>query len=162
MRTLTRVSMTAAFAFACLAPARPARSAEISAFVSGADPSLTWSHGYGGMLTISIFNIVYGELEGGWQGSPLPETSLLTGSAKAYVGPTIGPLVPYAGLGVGVYHESLAGTSDTGTLGSVFAGVKLKFPLGILLRGEYQWLSLPQPAPLKVDNRYFVAVGLHI
>ena len=115
------------------------------------------------MLTISFFNIVHGELEGGWQGSALPETSLLTGSAKAYVGPTIGPLVPYAGLGVGVYHESLAGTSDTGTLGSVFAGVKLKFPLGH--RAARRVPVAERAAGRAAEGSttaYFVAVGLHI
>jgi hypothetical protein len=162
MHARTRVSITAAFALAWLASARPAEPAEISAFVSGAGPSETWSRGYGGMLTISLFSIVHGELEGGWQGSDLPNTSIVIGHAKAYLGPKIGSLVPYAGLGAGVYHESFAGGSDSGTLGSVFAGVKVKFPMGIVLRGEYQWLNLPQPAPLKLDNRYFFALGLSI
>jgi hypothetical protein len=158
----SRTLATIAIAVACLAAARPASPAEISGYVCNGGPSETWAHGYGGMLTISLFSIVHGELEGGWQGSDLPNTSIVTGHAKAYLGPTIGSFIPYAGLGAGVYHESTAGSSDSGTLGSVFAGVKVKFPLGIVLRGEYQWLNLPQPAPLKLDNRYFVALGLHI
>lgn len=162
MNARNRICLTVAFALAGLLAERPAAAAELSAFVSGGSPGQTWARGYGGMVTISLFNIVHGELEGGWQGSELPETSMLTGTAKAYLGPTLGPLVPYAGLGAGVYHASFAGGSDSGTLGSVFGGVKVKFPLGLVLRAEYQWLNLPQPAPLKLENRYFFAVGLHI
>ncbi len=138
----------------------PARAAELSAFVSGGQPGDKWHHGYGGMLTISLFNIVYGEVEGAWQGSPLPDTSLLTLSAKAYLGPSIGRLVPYGGLGAGLYRENLPNTSDSGTLGSAFLGAKLKFPFGLVLRGEYQWVTLPDSAPVKLEHRYFAAAGL--
>lgn len=155
-----RLAGAIALALVGLAFARPAAPAELTAFVSGASPGAIWGHGYGGMLTISFFDLVHGEIEGAYQGSDLIETRLLTASGKAYLGPTFGRLVPYAGLGAGVYHESIASGSDSGTLGSIFVGVKLKFPLGLVLRAEYQWLSLPQPAPLKLDNRYFFAAGL--
>ena len=32
--------------------------------------------------------------------------------------------------------------------------------MGLVLRGEYQWVNLPDAAPLQLDNRYFFAVGL--
>lgn len=157
--TLRRLT-TLAFALGCLALARPAAPAEISGFVSGARPGEAWSRGYGGMLTISFFDLVHGEVEGAYQGSPLADTRLLTASGKAYLGPTLGRLVPYAGIGAGVYRESVASGSDNGTLGSVFVGMKVRFPIGLVLRAEYQWLDLPEPAPLQLDNRYFVAAGL--
>ncbi len=140
--------------------ARPADAAEISAFATGAKPGETWNTGYGGMLTITLFNIVGGEIEGAWQGSELADTSIGTAAAKAYIGPSIGRLVPYFGLGVGVYRESLPGKSDQGTSGLVFAGVKLKFPFGLVIRGEYQWVSLPDQVLLPLDNRYLFAAGL--
>ena len=145
-----------------VASARTAASAEIGAFVSGADPGQVWSTGYGGTLTITLFNIVSGEIEGAWQGAELPSTSLFTLSAKAYVGPSLGRFVPYGGLGVGVYRESLPGSSDTGTLGLMFLGAKLKFPFGLVLRGEYQWVNLPLAAPVGMDHRYFFGLGLSI
>ena len=49
---------------------------------------------------------------------------------------------------------------DEGTTGLVFVGLKLKFPMGLVLRGEYQWLDMPEAAPVKLDNRYFFGVGL--
>jgi hypothetical protein len=140
--------------------ARPAAPAEISAFLSGAKPGEVWSRGYGAMLTISFFDLVHGEIEGAYQSSDLADTRLLSASGKAYLGPTIGRLVPYAGLGAGAYHESVAGGSDSGTLGLVFVGAKLKFPVGLVLRAEYQWVNLPKAAPLAMDNRYFFAAGL--
>jgi hypothetical protein len=144
-----------------LSAAAPAATpAEIGAFLSGADPGESWSTGWGGTLTITLFNLVGGELEGAWQASELPSTSLFTLSAKAYVGPSFGRFVPYGGLGAGVYRESLPGSSDTGTLGLIFVGAKLKFPFGLVVRGEYQWVDLPLATPVGLDHRYFFGLGL--
>jgi hypothetical protein len=140
--------------------AGPAGAAEISAFAAGGKPGETWGTGYGGMLTITLFNIVHGDVEGAWQGSDLGDRSIVTAAAKAYVGPSIGRLVPYAGLGAGVYRESLPGKSDQGTSGLLFAGAKLKFPFGLVLRAEYQWITLPEEVLVPLDDRYLFAVGL--
>jgi hypothetical protein len=143
-----------------LGAARAAAPAEISAFVAGAKPGETWGTGYGGMLTITLFNIVHGEIEGAWQGGAVADTSVVSAAAKAYIGPSIGRLVPYLGLGAGVYRESLPTKTDQGTSGLLFAGVKLKFPFGLVVRGEYQWLSLPSDVSMPLDNRYLFAAGL--
>jgi hypothetical protein len=144
----------------CLAAGRPASPAEISAFITGASPGETWGTGYGGMLTITLFNIVGGEIEGAWQGGSLADTSIVTAAAKAYIGPPIGRLVPYVGLGVGGYRESLPTKTDTGTNGLFFAGLKLKFPFGLVVRGEYQWVHMPSDVSAAFDNRYLFAAGL--
>jgi hypothetical protein len=146
---------------ALLVPTAPARAAEIAVQVGTGSPTANWGTSWGGMLTISLFNIVYGEIEGAYIG-PDGQTgpTFYTGAAKAYLGPTIGRLVPYGGIGVGVYHESLPVGSDEGTTGLVFGGLKLKFPMGLVLRGEYQWVSLPDAAPVKLEHRYFFAAGL--
>jgi hypothetical protein len=143
-----------------LTAAGPAEPAEIGAFFSGADPGELWGGGWGGNLTITLFNLVGGELEGVWQGGEAPSTSLLTLSAKAYLGPQFGRFVPYGGIGAGVYRESLPGNSDTGTLGMIFLGVRLKFPFGLVVRGEFQWVDLPMAAPIDLDHRYHVGLGL--
>ena len=93
------------------------------------------------MLTITLFNIVHGEVEGAARAATSTSTSLYTASAKAYLGPSFGRFVPYAGIGAGVYHETLPVDDDQGTTGLVFVGVKLKFPIGLVLRGEYQWVD---------------------
>ena len=141
---------------------RSASPAELAAFVSFGLPTADWSHGYGGIFTITLFNLVHGELEATRLGSDLADTSLLSLSAKVYVGPTIGRFVPYAGLGAGVYIETRPGDDDKGTLGTFFIGTKFKLPLGVLLRAEYDWVSLPAAAPVKLDGRFFIGVGIGI
>jgi hypothetical protein len=143
-----------------LGAARAASPAEISAFMTGGQPGETWKTGYGGLLTITLFNIVGGEIEGAWQGGEALDTSIGTLAAKAYVGPSIGRLVPYLGLGAGVYRESLPTKTDQGTNGLVFAGVKLKFPFGLVIRGEYQWVHMPEDVLLPLDHRYLIGAGL--
>lgn len=143
-----------------LGAARAASPAEISVFVTGGRPGEAWKTGYGGMLTITLFNILNGEIEGAHQSSELAGTGLFTLAAKAYVGPSFGRLVPYAGLGTGVYLESRPQDDDKGTTGFVFAGAKLKFPFGLVLRAEYQWVNMPELAPVQLDQRYFFAAGL--
>lgn len=141
--------------------APPARAAEIAVQVGTASPTANWGTSWGGTLTISMFNIVHGEVEGayiGANGGTGP--TFYTAAAKAYLGPTIGRLVPYGGIGAGVYHENLPVDDDEGTTGLVFVGLKLKFPMGLVLRGEYQWVSMPDAAPLKLENRYFFSAGL--
>jgi hypothetical protein len=156
-----RVAVAALLAVGLLAlPAPAAHAAEISVLVGAGSPGEAWGTVWGGMLTITLFNIVHGEVEGARQGGAFEGTSLYTASAKAYLGPTFGRFVPYGGIGAGVYHQSLPVDDDQGTTGLVFVGAKLKFPMGLVLRGEYQWISLPDAAPVPLDSRYFFAVGL--
>jgi hypothetical protein len=140
--------------------ARAVTAAEATVFLSSADPGDAWKTGYGGALTITLFNIVGGEIEGFRQGSERPDTSLFSLSGKAYIAPPFGTFVPYGGIGIGVYRESVPAGSDTGSLGLVFVGAKLKFPIGLVVRGEYQWVDMPMAAPVDLDHRYFVGVGL--
>jgi len=164
-RALVTALRPVALAVLLFAAAPAARAAEISAFVSGASPGQVWGTGYGGMLTITLFNIVGAEIEGAWQGAdgavPAAQRySVVSLTGKAYVGPSIGRLVPYVGVGAGVYRMSLPASSDTGSLGSFFMGAKLKFPLGLVVRAEYQWLKPPASTLLQLDQRYFFALGL--
>jgi hypothetical protein len=160
MRTLRVVALAAAVS---LAPAGAA-AAELAVLVGGGSgpTGSGWGTGYGGMLTITLFNLVNGEVEGIYQRSDLPETSLLTLSAKAYVGPSIGRFVPYAGLGAGVYNEGRPADDDRGTTGLVFLGAKVKFPFGLIVRGELQWVDMPDAAPVQLDRRYLIAAGLSL
>jgi opacity protein-like surface antigen len=148
------------FAGLTLVPAPPARAAEISVLVGAGNPDTAWGTLWGGMLTITLFGIVHGEVEGARQSGDLEGNSLYTAAAKAYLGPTFGRFVPYGGIGAGVYHQSQPIDDDQGTTGLLFLGAKLKFPMGLVLRAEYQWVDLPDAAPVPLDNRYFFAVGL--
>jgi hypothetical protein len=160
MRRIGRGVATAFVTLAALAAPRPAAPAELVAFVAGASPGAEWQTGYGGMFTITLFNIVHGDLEGAYQGSERIDTKLLSLHAKAYIGPTFGRIVPYAGLGAGVYYEGLESGHDRGSFGSVFVGAKLKFPMGLVVRAEGQWLQLPTGVRVDMTRRFLVGAGL--
>ena len=83
---LRRVGRSAALLGLLLAAAATeSRAAEITAFATGADPGATWKTGYGGMLTITLFNIVGGELEGAYQGGEFAETSIVSGLSLIHI-----------------------------------------------------------------------------
>lgn len=161
MKTLVRAA-SIALALAVLPGAAPAPAAELTGLIGkgGGPEGSNWGNCYGGMLTITLFNIVHGEVEGIYNGSELTDTNLMTLNGKAYLGPSIGRFVPYAGIGAGVYNLGRPVDDDQGTVGLVFAGAKLKFPFGLVIRGEYQWIDLPDAAPVRLDHRYFFALGL--
>jgi hypothetical protein len=153
---------TIAIAAACLALAlapSPARAGEVGVIVAGARPGDLWSGGIGGYLGLTVFNFVGLELEGLYQDGELDGFSASTGAARAYAQVTIGRLVPYAGLAAGVYRQAFLETSESGTYGATFVGLKFKFPVGVVLRAEYQWLSQPSDAPLILDQRYSAGIA---
>ena len=148
--------------FACLGGlgASEARAAEIAAFLSGAEPTELWGSGVGGTIGITLFNLVGLEFEGAWQGGQTAAADMWSGSGRVYLGPQFKRFVPYLGLSTGIFRQSLGERSDTGSTSGVFAGLKLKLPLGLVARGEYQWVHLPDDALVKMDNKYLVGVGL--
>jgi hypothetical protein len=155
------VGRTLAVLALALGAGSSASPAELTVFVSGGLPSSAeWARGYGGVFTISLLNLVHGEVEGARQGSHLDDTGLLSLSAKVYAGPTVGRFVPFIGLGVGVYSEALPGDDDQGTLGLFFIGAKFKLPLGVVLRAELDWVSLPAAAPVKLNGRFLFGAGI--
>jgi hypothetical protein len=137
-----------------------AHAAELSAFVSGANPSELWGNGFGGGLGITLFNIVGLEFEGAWQGGQTAASDMWSGSGRVYVGPTFQRFVPYLGLSTGIYRQSLNSTSNTGSLRGVFFGLKLKLPVGVVLKAEYQRIHLPDDALIPMDNKYLIGAGL--
>jgi hypothetical protein len=158
---MTGVFRVAGLSLVVLGLSGTARAAELTAFVSGATPEEAWGRGYGAMLSISLLDMVHADIEGAWQGSDLADTRMLSASAKAYVGPSLGRLVPYVGIGAGVYRQSGPSLDDdSGRLGLLFVGAKLHFPVGLVIRGEYQWADVPDDAALPFDNRLLLAAGL--
>jgi hypothetical protein len=142
-----------------LAP-QPGGAAELAAFVSGATPGANWSGGFGGSLTITLLNLVGLELEGSRQGGALTDSSMVRGAGRAFLAPPIGRFVPYGGLSIGAYRQSLGPQSQTGTVSGVFIGARIKLPLGLLVKGEYEWVHLPSDALIPMDARIYGGVGI--
>jgi hypothetical protein len=146
------------FGFASLGRSR-AEAADIGVFVSGADPSAFWGHGFGGYLGISLFNVVGLEIEGAKQNGEVTDSSMLSLSGRAFLAPSFGRLVPYGGLSIGGFRESLGNQDDWKRRSSVFVGAKLKFPLGLTFRAEYEWVDVANDALIPMDHRYYGGVG---
>jgi hypothetical protein len=140
--------------------ARPSAAAELTGYVSGANPTELWGTGYGGTFGITLFNLVGLEFEGAWQGGQTAASDMWSGSGRVYVGPTFQRFVPYAGLSTGVFRQSLNSTSDTGSMRGVFLGLKFKLPLGVIVKAEYQWNHLPDDALIKLDSKYLIGAGI--
>lgn len=139
----------------------PAGAAEATLFLSGASPGIVWKGGVGGAFAITLFNIAGVEVEGAHQGGEIEGSGILTASGRIFVAPPIGRVVPYGGLSVGTYRSTLGSDDDWGTMSGVFVGAKLKLPLGLVLRGEYQWTHFPDAVLVPMEARYYAGVGLH-
>ncbi len=160
-RRWRRLGETALVAFGLLVcGARSTPAAELSGYLSGAKPTELWGGGVGGCFGITLFNLVGLEFEGSWQGGQTAASDMWTGSGRIYVGPSIQRFVPYVGISTGAYRQSLRSVSDTGTMSGVFAGLKFKLPMGLILKGEYQWVHLPDEALVKMDEKYLIGAGL--
>ena len=73
------------------APATPATAAEVTLFLSGANPSLAWKGGVGGAFAITLFNIGGVEVEGAHQTGEVLDSGLLTLSGRVFIAPSDGP-----------------------------------------------------------------------
>ena len=140
--------------------ARSALPAELTAYISGGSPTGSWGGGYGGIFSITLFNLVHGDAEVGYQVGDDSELGVLLVAAKASVGPQLGRVVPYAGLGVGYYAQGKPDEDTAGSISEFFIGAKLKLPLGLLLRGEMQWISLSSDPAVPLDGRFFLGAGI--
>jgi len=139
---------------------RGAAAAEITAFASGANPGPFWARGFGGSLAITLFDVGGVEVEGARQGGDVPDSSMLSFSGRAFLAPPTGRLIPYGGLAAGVYRQKLGSDDDWGTVKGIFVGVKFKVGLSFQVRGEYEWISLPDKALLPMEGRYSLGATL--
>ena len=80
-------------------------------------------------------------------------------TASALVQVPIAALVPYAGLGFGVYRQSIAELDETSTVGTFVAGAKLKLGL-LVVRGDYRRLNLHGDPLLPMDSRVTFGAGI--
>ncbi len=146
-----------ALALACCAPI--ARASELSLFASTASPAETWRRGTGLTLSTTWFRLVNLEAELARQPHEFGDGAMTSFTAGALLAPRVGLLRPYAGVGVGLYRQSVGGGSDTGTLSAFMLGAKLEIGL-LLLRGEYRRLDLSGDPLLPIDRRLSLGVGI--
>jgi len=137
----------------------PPAQAEISAFFSRASPAENWKTGLGAALGSTWFRLLILEAEVARQPADLGTDDGMTSfTASALVSLPTGQLRPYGGLGVGLFRQSVASNSDTGTLKAFVVGLKLRFEL-ISLKAEYRRLTLSGTPLLPLTHRVSVGLG---
>ena len=160
MRHWIRRSLAAGFAvFALLAAVDRAQAGDVTAFVTFPSPDDSWAHGYGAALTTTLFGVTALEAEAARVPLDTGEGTMTSFTGNALVSPPIGALIPYFGVGFGVYRQSVGPLSQTNAVGTFVAGAKLK--IGILVvRGDYRRLNLHGVPLLPMDKRLTVGAGI--
>jgi hypothetical protein len=155
----TRWAVLALFLPASGATAPRAAATELSVFVSRASPADNWRSGFGGTLSTTWFRAVNLEAELARQSEEFDDGGMTSFTGAALLAPRIGALRPYAGLGVGVFRQTLGSSSDTGTLGAFIIGLKAEVGL-LVLKGEYRRIDLSGDPLIAMDKRFSAGIGI--
>ena len=143
-----------------LIPVRPAGAFEATVFASGASPELKWSRGYGATLGFGFLRLAAFEAELARQPGAVHDSGMTSLTGAALLAPSIGPVVPFVGLGVGLFRQTLTGDSDFGTHSAFIVGAKVKLAGLIVLRVEWRKLGLAGTPLLPLDDRFSGGVGI--
>lgn len=140
----------------------PTRSeaGEITVFLTQNSPSETWRSGQGAALTLGLLKIVQFEVEGARAAADAGDARMTYFTSSAAVRLPFKTFTPYAGLGLGVYHQSQGDTWKISSLDATFVGVKLRLAELIVIKGEYRWIALHGNPLLPLDNRLAVGAGI--
>ena len=144
---------------ALLLPVAAAEGGDVIAFVAAASPTGNWSRGYGAALSSTWFQVLSFEGEAARIPGERTDTTMTTFTGSALLAPPIGFLVPYGGVGVGVFQQTVGGENDRGTLRAFVLGAKLKLGL-LVLKGEYRNLQLSGDPLLAMDRRISAGAGI--
>jgi hypothetical protein len=144
---------------AALGGASAAEAGDVTAFVTFPSPKDDWARGYGAALTSTWFHVVALEAEAARLPVEDSAGTMTTFSGSALLAPPVGPIVPYGGLGVGLFRQSIGSAADTGTLRTFILGAKLKLGL-LVVRGDYRSLHLSGEPLLPMDKRVSFGAGI--
>jgi hypothetical protein len=154
-----KIPSLAAILLPVLFAAAPARAGDISVFMSRGNPSEAWRTGYGAALTSTWFRVLSFEGEAARLPGELPDETMTSFTGSAFIAPPLGKLIPYGGVGLGLFRQSRGERSDTGVLRTFALGVKLQLGL-LLVRGEYRRMNLSGEPLIEIDSRVSAGVGI--
>ena len=158
-RTASRGLAAAALAGLLSVPGR-AHAGDVTVFATFPSPTQNWQRGYGAALSSTWFRVLTFEGEAARVPGETADRGMTSFTASALISPPIGPLIPYGGLGVGLFRQTLGEASDTGRLRALILGVKIRIKDLLVLRGEYRRLELTGEPFLAMDSRYSVGAGI--
>jgi len=154
-----RLVRALAVAFVAASPT-VARAGDITVFATFPSPSENWARGYGAALSSTWFRVITFEGEAARVPGETSDVGMTSFTASALLSPPIGGLIPYGGLGVGIFRQTLGSEADTGRLRALVLGVKLRVQDLLVLRAEYRRLELSGDPLLAMDNRISVGAGI--
>ena len=154
-----RLQLLAGFGLA-LSMAVPAGAGDITAFVAVATPREKWSRGYGAALSSTWFKVLTFEGEAARLPGATTDAAMTSFTASALISPPIKELVPYGGVGYGLFRQTKASDSDIGRLRALILGVKTRIKDLIVLKAEYRKLELSGVPLVAVDQRVSLGAGL--
>lgn len=158
MRSSARLVVSAALMVAGLASTR-ASAGDVTAFVTFPSPSAEWDRGYGAALTTTWFQAISLEGEAARIPGELGDTNMTSFTGSALLAPPLGPLVPYGGVGIGLFRQTVGSESDTGVVRCFVLGAKLKLGLAVV-KGEYRRIDLSGEPLLPMDRRISFGAGI--
>jgi hypothetical protein len=138
-----------------------AHAAEVTGFLSLATPGDKWAGGGGGAFAIGLFHVTSFEAEGAYMPGEKAGEKMRSLTGSAFLAPSLGKLVPFVGLGVGVARqENASRTSDDSVIHTFALGAKFHIAPLILIKAEYRKISLPDDALIPLDKRYSLGAGI--
>jgi hypothetical protein len=136
-----------------------AEAGDISVFASRARPSAAWGDGYGATLGSTWFRVVTFEGEVARLPGELPDSGMTSFTGAALLSLPLPIFTPYAGVGVGIFRQTVAADDDMGTLKAVIVGAKVTVGLAVL-RADYRKLTLSGTPLVGIDSRLSAGIGL--
>lgn len=174
LRNLPALLVPVGLAVLAATAPHPAAAGEITLFWSRNQPNkldtattdatknVAWRDGMGATLTLGLVKVAQVELEGarGMDAQGVLRMTYFTGGAALKLPFT--KVTPFAGVGVGIYHQSVGDSWMINTHGVAFAGVKVRIADLLVLRGEYRrfqmrGLSTPFQA---LESRVTLGAGI--
>jgi hypothetical protein len=143
-----------------LGPGRTAAGGDVTAFVALPSPTDTWGRGYGAAISSTWFRILNFEGEGARLPGDSPDTGMTSFTGSALIAPPVGIFIPYGGVGVGVFRQTLGSLSDTGTLKALVLGLKMKVGPVLVVKGEYRRIGLSGDPLLAMTHRLSAGAGI--
>lgn len=160
MVRLSRRALPLLLAFPLMsAAAPPAAAGDVTAFVTFPSPSEHWSRGFGAALTSTWFGTIGLEAEAARIPLEGAEGTMTSFTGSALLAPPLGALVPYGGVGIGVYRQSVSDLGETSTVRIFVLGAKVKLGL-LVVKGDYRSLKLGGDPLLPMDRRLSLGAGI--
>jgi hypothetical protein len=160
MVSLPRRALPFVLAVPFLAAAAPrAAAGDVTAFVTFPSPSEHWSRGVGAALTSTWFGTIGLEAEAARIPLEGAEGTMTSFTGSVLLAPPLGALVPYGGVGIGVYRQSVSDLGETSTVRTFVLGAKVKLGL-LVVKADYRGLKLSGDPLLPMDRRLSIGAGI--